>query len=433
MRFKPFPKQRPGITSQAKILGLFAGKRGGKTEVGAVRAVIHSEQQIGHKPNGRDPYVGLIIAPTSDMLRRLSMKKFLAFAKPFKPFYHQTFQEAHWHNGTIIYGVSADNPARMEGIKANFAWIDEVFQTNEQTFLEAQARVADTNGRVWCTGSLGVQFQNPKAHWAYKYFKHRPLEGYEHYEWGTEDNPHFPRDELARLKSTLDPRTYRQMFQLSWDVPGTALVYDEFDEANVVRGYVYNPELPTYCVIDWGWNHPMACLYFQVRRNPHTQLEEVVLFDEIVGSKLKLEHLWDRMRSKGYRVTEYICDIAGNQEREQTGISNVQWFKNNASIDFSYRATAINYGIPIVRTFIRNGLGQRRFFVDEMSCPKSLDGLRTYSYPEKNGLITGEDPVKKDDDCVDAIRYLFVNKLDYNIPTDTMVNIGRFGDSFLKL
>jgi hypothetical protein len=423
MKYSAFKRQAEFHRSKARYRAALAGKRGGKTEAGAIEAIIHTEEKIGYRPSQVDPYIGAVIAPTSDMLRRLSLKKLLGYAQPFSPEYHKTHQEITWHNGALIYGISADKPARLEGIKANWIWIDEALQVSEQLFLEAIARVSDTEGRIWCTGSLGVQWTNPKNHWIHKYFKERPLEGSDCFEWSTAENPHFPRMELERLRNNLDPKTYRQMFEVDWNVPGSALVYDDFDQANLTRSYVYNPSFETIVAIDWGWAHELACLFFQYDR-----INDVVyLFDEIVGSKITLDQLWERIKAKPYKISEWICDIAGNQEREQTGLSNVQWFKQSPrNISFKYRSSAINYGIPIVRTYIKNGLGQRKFIIDEGRCPKSLDGVRNYSYPEKEGIIVNDLPLKKNDDAVDAIRYFFVNKLDYNKPKDTFVEFNRW-------
>jgi PBSX family phage terminase large subunit len=420
VRYAAHEKQQNFHLSPARIRGAFAGKRGGKTEAGAIESILCTSEQRGYKHSDVDPYIGVVIAPTSDMLRRLSLQKLLAYAKPFVTNYHQTHQEIDWDNGARIYGISADKPQRLEGIKANWIWMDEVFQMPEQIFLEAMARVSDTEGFIWCTGSLGTQYTNPKSHWVYKHFKERPLDGSECFEWSTADNPYYPRAELERLKDTLDPRTYRQMFEIDWSVPGTALVYDQFDEANIQDGYTYNPLLPTYVSIDWGWAHPAAALFFQYDRAN----DRVYLFDEIVKSKLKIDKLYDLIMQKPYKITEWICDIAGNQEREQTGISNVQWFKEKG-ITFKFRTSAINYGVSIVRSYIRNTKGVARFYIDSKKCPKTLDNLYNYSYEEKKGVIVSENPVKENDDAVDALRYYFVNKHDSLLKENAVQMIKR--------
>lgn len=411
------------MRSSARVRGAFAGKRGGKTEVGAIESIIHAETQPGYDGSAVDEYIGIILAPTQDMLRRLSLKKFLAYAKPFNPEIHRTFNEIRWPNGSLIYGLSADRPERMEGIKASWIWCDEVFQMEEQIFTEAMARVADTRGRIWCTGSLGVQYTNPKQHWVYKHFKQKPLADSACFEWGAIDNPHFPRDEIARLRDTLDPQTFRQMFELSWDTQSSAMVYEQFTDANVIRGYKYDPSRETYFVLDFGFAHEMAGLFIQY--DPRT--DTVYVFDEIVSSRLTLEQLYERMMAKPYRITGYYCDIAGTQEREQTGLSNVTWFKNAPrNIHFKYRQSAIQHGVSLVRSYVCNAKSQRRLFIDEVACPKTLDGVRNYSYPVKNGIIVNENPVKKDDDCVDALRYFIVNRLDFTKQTGTFTEMNRW-------
>ena len=421
MIFEPFGKQKEFLKSSARIRAALAGKRGGKTEVGAIETIINLEKRPGFINNPIDPFVVVVIAPTSDMLRRLSMRKLIAYAKPFPHTVNETRQEISWWNGSVVYGISADKPQRLEGIKANAIWLDEAFQMNEQVFLESLARIADTKGRVWVTGSLGVQYKNPKAHWIYKHFKEKPLSDSQCFEWATADNPHIPREELERLQHTLDPVTYRQLFELSWDVQGNNLVYDNFSTENLKR-HVYDPRLETYVSIDWGFTHPFVALYFQYDR----QADTVYLFDEIHQSKLTLEQSWALMSQKPYRINEYFCDIAGLQTREQTAISNVQWFRQPPrNIHFKYRTSEVTHGIALMRSYICNMKGQRRLYIDERMCPKTVDEIRNYSYKEKSGILS-EKPVDIGEDALSAARYFFVNKLDFTRPTDQMAEMNRW-------
>lgn len=401
----------------------------GKTEIGAVEAVKYSHGKIGYTPSHIDPYLGVIIAPTTDMLRRLSLAKFEAYSKPFlKPGTEGQIKAPPWYcykNDAQIIAISADKPQRLEGLKANWIWIDEVFQVSEQLFLEALARVSDTQGKIWVTGSLGTQYRNPKSHWVHRYFKEKPIDGSEHFEWCTSDNPYFPKDELIRLEETLDPKTYRQLFTIDWNAPGSNLVYDQIDESNELETWKYNPDLKTFVSIDWGWAHPMAVGFFQVDFD--AKVPRVVLFDEIVSSKLTIENMAQQIISRGYRIDGWCCDIAGNQEREQTGYSNVRWFRDNLKINLKYRSSAVVYGITMVRSWIRNGLGQSKFLISRRGAPKSLDCLKNYSYPEKDGQILKEEPLKKDDDPADMIRYFFVNFMDPRNSEQTIVeSFGRW-------
>jgi len=292
----------------------------------------------------------------------------------------------------------------------------------EQIFTEAIARVSDTRGRIWVTGSLGVQYRNPKAHWLYKHFKEKPLDGSEIFEWSTADNPYFPAEEIDRLRDTLDPITFKQMFEICWDVQGTNLVYDSFSQDNIMPTIAYNPALETSVSIDWGFAHEMACLYFQ--HDPRT--DTIYQIDEIVASKMTLEQLWTKMQAKPYRINNYYCDIAGSQEREQTGISNIQWFKQSPrNIYFKYRTSAVVHGISVVRSFIKNAKGQIRFFISEQTCPKTIDDMRNFSYDVKNGIASSEIPKSKPDSS-DAMRYYFVNRHDYTRTKDSFEELSRW-------
>jgi phage terminase large subunit len=422
MQYDAFEEQSAFHRSCKRIRGVFAGKRGGKTECGAIESILFTDEQRNYDSSGIDPYIGVIIAPTSDMLRRLSIAKLLGYAEPFNYSYHKSFQEITWPNGSKIYGISADKPQRLEGIKAHWIWIDEVFQVSEQLFLEAMARTADTQGYIWCTGSLGVQYNNPKAHWVYRHFKKSQDEETEIFEWPTAQNPYFPRNELYRLKDTLDPRTYRAMFELSWDMPSTNAIFNQFDEMNIIPHYKWDPSLETSVSIDWGWAHEMAALFFQ-----HDKKKNIVYcFDEIVSSRLTLEELYKRIISKPYKINNWYADVAGNQERESTGWSNIRWFAESPrNIKIKTRQSKVALSISLVRQWIRNGKGQARFFVSE-SCPKTIDGMRNYRYVEKSGMIT-EDPLKQDDDCVDAVRYYFWNRHDPDHNKPKIVEFDRWG------
>lgn len=405
--FEGFGIQNKILRDDHRIIGAFAGKRSGKTEVGAIKSILWQEEKEGHNSKSVDPFLGVIMAPTFDMLRRLSLKKFMAYAEPFIKDYNKSTAEITWHDGSIIYGLSADNPERIEGIKANWIWLDEVFQMSEQLWLEARARTADSRGKIIATGSLGVQFINPKQHWAHYYFKEKPDKNTVCYEWGTKDNPYFPQDELENLKEVLDPISYRAMFEINWDTVPKSAVYADFDNDNVIDNYVYNPDLPTYVSIDWGWSHPMACIFFQYDRRK----DVVYIFDEIISSKLKLEGLYAKIKAKPYKITDWCCDISGNQEREQTGLSNCKWFHINHDISFKYRKSTILVGIALVRSYVKNSNGQRKLYISS-SCKKSIDGMRQYRYQEKDGAVVNENPIKENDDAVDAIRYFFMNFLD---------------------
>lgn len=416
LRVKLFKKQDPFVFSPHRITGGFAGKRGGKTEGGAIRSMWLQEEKINLSPQSKDPFLTLIVAPTFDMLKNLSWKKFLIYASPFIKRQWSSPKRILWQDGSEVLGLSADKPQRLEGHKANHAWLDECFQMEEQAYLEAWARVSDQSGFLTCTGSLGIQYINPKQHWAYKYFKKNPSEITKCFEWATADNPHYPREELTLLRNTLDAKTFRQMYEIDWDTPPSSAVFRDFDNKNLIN-YAYNPMLPTYVSIDWGWSHPCAVLFIQY----DARMDHVYVMSEIVQSELLLENMHARIVGSQFKVDAFICDIAGLQEREQLGLSNIEWFRKKG-IYFQFRKSEIAPGLALVRSYVRDGRGMPRLFVNESACPKLIDAMKRYRYKEKDGIVLNENPLKEQDDPIDALRYFFVNILDrdYNQPRSTV-------------
>ena len=102
--------------------------------------------------------------------------------------------------------------------------------------------------------------------------------------------------------------------------------------------------------------------------------------------------------------------MSGNQEREQTGKSNVRWFLDNTGIRFKYRTSRVNAGCAVVRSFVKNANDRIRFHISS-NCPETIDGMKRYKYPEKDGIIQNENPEKLDDDAVDMIRYYFMYRV----------------------
>lgn len=408
IRWRGFKQQAQFLRDQSRIRCLLAAKRSGKSEPAYIDTILKCENQPGYVDDGIDPYLCAIIAPTDPMLKRLVWPKFRKFAAPFEADFNKVDNVFTWDNpkrDSIIYGVSAQKISRLEGLKLYHIHITEAFQMSDEVLFEALARVSDTRGTITIDGSLGPTIPNPKAHWIYQTFVKNPFPDSRVWIWFTRDNPHFPKDELDRMRNALDPVTYRQMFEMDFDTVPSHAVYSELDPGNFTTGYAYNPELPTYVSIDWGWAHPMACLFFQYNKRTDT----VYLFDEIVQSKLTLPDLWAKIKAKPYRITGWCCDVAGDQEREQTGRSNIRWFRDKHGIHFKTSRAKVQPTIPIVRAYIKNGLGQSKFIIDERNCPKSADSMKQYHYAIKDGVIQNENPVKENDDPADAIRYFFVN------------------------
>lgn len=428
MIFKPFDKQAEVLCSDARIKCCIAAKRSGKTEACVIDLVIKVIKRPNWQDNKRDPYIAAIILPTEQMLKKIAWPKIFQFIEAMgikitQNNFNKTENRLILPNGSIIYGFSAEKIQRIEGLKINHILIDEAFQVTEHVYFESIARLSDSQGSLVISGSLGTNLINPKKHWIYKNFIETKPDNVETFIWRTIDNPYFPQDELDRLKEALDPKTYRALFEIDFNVVPNNLVFDEFDEANIIESPEIKSSYEIAVAIDWGWNHPMSALFCAYDKDSGV----VIVFDEIYGSKMTLEQLYDRIMAKPYKINHWYCDAAGGQTREQSGISNIRWFHDSPrNISFKYRRAPLLLGITLIRSFIKNSKGQRKLLIASR-CKFLIDEIKNYHYKEKNGEIISELPEAKGEDAVSALRYYFLNRHDTIGHETIMKSTSQFG------
>jgi hypothetical protein len=75
-----------------------------------------------------------------------------------------------------------------------------------------------------------------------------------------------------------------------------------------------------------------------------------------------------------------------------------------------YRRSGILDGIELIRRAIRDGQG-RSSLVISPRCPRLIEAMQCYHYPQDLGAAAGELPLKDGvyDHPIDALRYFFVN------------------------
>ena len=189
-------------------------------------------------------------------------------------------------------------------------------------------------------------------------------------------------------------------------------VYD-FDRFTQVKANLkYDPHLPTYISVDFGFRASTAvCL--QVRNNPDG-LSTIYQIDEIFLENSTTEELAKLVKGLPYHVIAYFGDPAGAGSNLQTGLSDFQVFKkygmNIRCRKDRHNRDVIN-GITHVRRWFEDANGKKHFFVAKR-CKKSIQSYENYRYPEhKKDQQLKEMPLKDgiNDHIADALRFGIVN------------------------
>ncbi len=185
------------------------------------------------------------------------------------------------------------------------------------------------------------------------------------------------------------------------------VVFGEFDPAVHVRPVEYDPNLPLYRALDFGFVNPFVCLWIQV-----DGAGTVRVLDEYVRTRATIDMHAVEMKTRTpcpeERVAATFCDPAGAGQNDVTGTSAVRELRA-LGIAIRYRRSGILEGIELIRRAIRAG-DSKSTLVISPRCPRLIEALRCYHYPDR-GPTTGELPLKDGvyDHPIDALRYFFVN------------------------
>lgn len=185
-------------------------------------------------------------------------------------------------------------------------------------------------------------------------------------------------------------------------------VFGDFDPTVHVATVPYNPQLPLYRAMDFGFRNPFVCLWIQV-----TPDECFRVISEYSASQLKTaDHaiaVKARTPCAESRVAATFCDPAGASTEQVSGRSSIAELER-AGIRIKSKSSKIMDGIEKIRAALRSGDGQVRLVVDA-KCAVLIKSLRCYHYRDSQSKLLSELPEKdgEHDHAVDALRYFFIN------------------------
>jgi len=258
----------------------------------------------------------------------------------------------------------------------------------------------------------------------YSYFYELYLLGQNDKNWYSFNSPSwenqyaFPKgledEDLIEARRTLSKNIYDQEYGAKF-TSLSGKVYDDFDTSLNVGNFPYDPNLPVYIGVDFGYRMP-ACLFFQCYKVGLKQEWHINIFDEIIHQKnLKVSDFAILIMDKKYNIIRAFGDPAGYQVQSSVGMGEAELFYQATRLRiFALRdktSRSIASGISHVRNFVCNVEGQRRLHINK-KCKGIIQDIETYRYhDEKEGHALKDVPVKdglSDHGC-DALRYFLVN------------------------
>jgi PBSX family phage terminase large subunit len=214
-----------------------------------------------------------------------------------------------------------------------------------------------------------------------------------------DDNPYVPEDYKERIRNSLSGVFYKRNYLGMWCLAEGA-IFDFFDRSiHVLRK---PPAAAEYYIaaIDYGASNPFACLLIGVSTGKYTQegqklwVEKEYYWNPKVTQKAKtngefckdvVEFLQD------YNVQQlYIDPSAASFKTELRRAGLIPIDANNEVLD----------GIQMVTTEMQRG----NLFICN-TCTNLIKEIETYVWDSKKSERGDDEPMKKDDHAIDALRY----------------------------
>lgn len=371
--------------AQKRFIFFCAGVQSGKTTFGSVWIINESERR------GAGDY--LVVAPTYKILNQSTLQKFKELIPRGWGVFNKADSTFITKDGRTFFLRSADKPESIEGITAQAIWADEASLMKADAWLMMQGRVSRTLGRILCT------FTPIALNWIHKELEkdkeriRKGLEGdIDFIQFRSVDSPYFPKEEFERAKRMLTATQFRLRYE---GIFGKAegLIYPDFDNRHIVEDFKVPADWTRIGGMDFGFNNPFVALDGAVSPD-----DVLYIYKERYRNRCLLKEHVPFLNT----AVSYFADPSGLQERRELRAFDMDIVPGNNDVAL---------GIQKVTARIKPLTDDDRTIRLKVfkSCINTIDEFALYRYKEgQDKEILKEEPEKKDDHAMDALRYLVI-------------------------
>ena len=319
------------------------------------------------------------IAPTYRMAKQIIWDDLLeAIPKRLIKKVNETTMTIRLKNGTIIECKGADKPDTLRGVGLHYVVLDEVQDMKWEVWNEViRPTLSSTGGHALFIGT-------PKAfnhlYDLYMMGQNSQMVAsgmWESWQFRTMDSPFIPEEELEAAKADLDPRTFRQEYEASFETM-SGRVYYGFDRAKHTGSYPFNPNLPIWVGQDFNID-PMSSVILQPQFNG-----ELWAVGELVLPASNTTEVCDELERRFWRHLDNVViypDPAGNQRQHARGETDLDIFRERGfkRIKHRRRHPAVSDRINAVNRMLESADGQTRLRIDN-SCKELIKSFEQTIY-----------------------------------------------------
>ena len=399
----PF-KNANGVIAEGAI-------RSGKTTVGSLSYILWSMSTFKNQQF-------IISGKTIGSLRRnvITPLKDILYARGYSVFERKNdnvlvVSDGKVRNTYFLFGGRDERSQDLvQGITAAGAFLDEVALMPQSFVEQVLARCSVEGSKLW----FNCNPEGP-SHWFYinhvlKYKEHK----YVRIHFNIEDNLSLSEDIVERYKNTFTGIFYERFILGKWAF-ADGVIYDCYTEAkntyteankkdvlpiSILENDIINGGTPFYGC-DYGIYNPQVFLEgYKIRkpgdRIPYFYIENEYYYDGRKSMKQKTD---------GEYVSDFISFVDSKRYKQviiDPSASSLIAAMRSEGIEVMKAKNDVNDGIRIVYELMASG----HILINKDKCPKLISELGLYIWNDKKTDRGIDEPVKQNDHCCDALRYL---------------------------
>jgi len=369
---------------------LVAGRRFGKSYLSCIELLRGAIERPG------ETY--FYAAPTYRMAKDIAWKVLKKLVpKSWIKSKNETDLKLELVNGSTIELKGTENAMALRGRSLAGVVLDEAaFMDSEVWFEVIRPALADKQG--W---ALFISTPSGTASWFYDLWCYceQGDPDWKRWQFTTIEGDNVPAAEIEAARAQLDPRTFRQEFEASFENL-TGLVANSFSDANISELARDIPILPLHIGVDFNVD-PMS----GVVAVKHDDL--LYVFDEIVltGGATTWDFCEEITRRYGLERRIVTCPDPTGGARKTAGVGATDHAilrKSGFTVSTPRSPWKIRDKITCVNTALLDAAGTRRLLIHP-KCKHLIKSLRTLTYTENTGLPNKNLGV---DHSFDALGYM---------------------------
>lgn len=317
-------------------------------------------------------------------------------------YYHTTDHEYRFPNGSVIVVGGLDKSSKVMSTEYDMVYVQEATELTEDDWESLSTRLR--NGVMPYQQLLGDCNPSAPTHWLLG----RATRGATlMYESRHEDNPSVTPEYLAKLDALTGVR-YKRLRLGEWAAT-EGQVYEEWNPAaHVIDRFDIPDSWPRYRSIDFGFTNPFVCLWLAADNDGRLYLYRELYQTQTLVSVLAKEIT---RLSAGERYQWTVSDHDA-EDRETLHANGIRTIAANKEVspgiqDVQARLKRAGDGKPRLFVFRDALVKPDASLIDNRLPVCTADEFPEYAWAVKpnTGGQMKEEPVKKNDHGLDALRY----------------------------